>query len=85
MGRFAMLIRLFSIVSGVIGIVNLSGIPDGAEPVAGVVLLGIAVGAWILANRLMWQAYHGVVAKYRRGEQLSQDELDLLRSRPPSE
>lgn len=78
----AMLIRLIAIIAAIVGVVNLLGIPDNADPGFGFwLLVGAAIG-WAIANKMMWAAYNAVLAKVEKGEQLTSDERDLLMSKP---
>lgn len=81
MAGIAMLIRFIAVIAIIIGIVNISGIPDNADLAFGVVFLAVGIGGWFLANQLIKAAYDSIVKKYTEGEALTKDEAELLNSR----
>ena len=75
------MIRLIAIVSAIVGIVNFTAVPDNPDRMFGIFSLGAAIGAWILANKIMQASYNSAKGKYERGEELTNDETKLLMSK----
>ncbi|MCH8988209.1 MAG: hypothetical protein IIA92_05310 [Chloroflexi bacterium] len=78
-------LRLIAVVLAVVGIVNITGIPERSDPAIGVLILGVAVGVWVLLNKVMQSAYDSALKKRLTREDLTEDEVELLGSREPTE
>ena len=81
MTNLAMVIRLIAVIAAIVGIVNFTGIPDNPDRMFGIFSLGAAIGAWVLANKIMQASYNSVRGKYEKGEELTDDETELLMSK----
>lgn len=74
----AIVLRLVAVIAAIIGIVNITGIPDNSDLVFGIVFLFGGIVGWFTASRMVKESSYTTRVLHDSGGELSRDKTELL-------